>query len=171
MRILSLDQALDKTGFSIIQNEELVKYGVLDLTDISRIKDLTLDQKLEERITNVKEFLKRMIDTYEINIVILEDIQSQKNVKTYKNLASLQGNLKNYLYNKEIPFAVLKPSEWRSSLGIKGRERKIQKKNAQVYVKYNFGYDVTEDEADAICIGISGSKKLKKNKLEIIKEY
>ncbi|MGL4571715.1 MAG: crossover junction endodeoxyribonuclease RuvC [Clostridium sp.] len=171
MRLLAIDQALDKSGFSILDEyENLLLYGTLNLTDISRQKDLTKEQKVEERITNVKEFVKRLINTYDVDYVILEDIQAQRNVMTFKSLSSLQGNLKNYLYNNGIPYAILKPSEWRKELGIKGRERKVQKQNTQDYIKRIYRIDVTEDEADSAGLGLSGVRLMKKGKLEFVRE-
>ena len=56
---------------------------------------------------------------------------------------------------------VLAPSHWRSILksqfGIGfGRSRAEQKKSARGFVKDHYNIDVSEDEADAICIGIAG---------------
>ncbi len=169
LRILALDQALTKTGFAIF-DKELEKYGILNLGDIERDKTLTKEQKGLERINNVKEFMNRLIDTYDIELVVLEDVQSQKNVDTFKKLASLQGNLKLWLYEFGIPFAILKPSEWRQALGIKGSKREIQKKNAIDKINKLYGAKVTDDEADAICLALAAKKRLDKNKLDIIKE-
>ena len=57
---------------------------------------------------------------------------------------------------------VLAPSHWRSILkshyGLVGfgRSRAEQKKSARGFVKDHYNIDVSEDEADAICIGIAG---------------
>ena len=44
-------------------------------------------------------------------------------------------------------------SEWRKRLKINGNSRKIQKEKAQTYVRNKYSLDVSEDEADALCIG------------------
>lgn len=46
-------------------------------------------------------------------------------------------------------------ASWKSGLGISGRTRLEQKKNAQNYVvnKYKVTPTPTQDECDAICIG------------------
>ena len=49
-------------------------------------------------------------------------------------------------------FAVL-AGTWKSTLGIKGRTRPEQKRNAQQYVINTYGVTPTQDECDAICIG------------------
>jgi hypothetical protein len=56
---------------------------------------------------------------------------------------------------------VLAPSHWRSILksqyGLRfGKNRAEQKKSARGFVKDHYNIDVSEDEADAICISIAG---------------
>lgn len=166
--ILSLDQASNKTGFAIYSSKELSKHGVFDISDID--KKHFGDNYYHEKVTNVKMFLDRCIKEFNIDLVILEDIQKQTNIKTFKDLAYLQGVLKNYCYENNIPFSVLSPSEWRSgTLHIKGRKREDAKKNTQDYVKKQFGIEASEDECDAIGIGSAGVKLLDKGKLEIFK--
>lgn len=165
--ILSLDQATNKSGWCLVNTykENEIKYGLLNLSDIKG------DNALDEKIINVKEFLKRIVAYYHIDLVVLEDIQQQVNPKTFKNLSYLQGVLKNYCFENNIPFTVLSPSQWRGELGIKGRGRKQQKKNTQAYILDKLGIDAGEDEADAIALGIATVSKLKKNKLEIVREF
>lgn len=166
--ILSLDQSSNLTGYSVYKNEEFLSYGILSLKDITSKShgELYYDEKVE----NVKQFLIRCIDYFKPDIVVIEDIQRQSNVRTFKDLAYLHGVLKNYLYENNIPFVSISPSAWRGELKIKGRKRVDVKKNTQSYVKDNFGIEVTEDEADAICIGIATSKMLSKGKIELLKE-
>lgn len=146
-------------------NENEVKYGLLNLSDIKG------ETALDEKIINVKEFLKRIIDYYNVDLVILEDIQQQVNPSTFKNLSYLQGVLKNYLFENNIHFAILSPSQWRGELGIKGRGREQQKKNTQAYILNRLNINTGEDESDAIALGLASVSKLKKNKLEIVREF
>ncbi|MGL5765339.1 MAG: crossover junction endodeoxyribonuclease RuvC [Sarcina sp.] len=161
MKVLALDQALTITGFAVFSEKNLEKYGVLNLGDIARDKELMVEEKDYERTMNVKMFLNKMIKAYDINFVVLEDVQAQKNVNTFKKLASLQGVLKQRLYENEIPFKVYKPSEWRKILGIKGNKREIQKKNSIEYISVKYNVEVTDDEADAICLGLAYVGKIK----------
>lgn len=163
-KILSLDQALNLTGFAIFEEDLLIKYGTLNLSDIKG------DNPTDEKILNVKEFIKRIKKNYGIDLVIIEDIQSQVNIKTFKHLAWLQGVIKNYLYEQEIPYTVYKPSEWRKIIGIKGRKRVEQKANAQLKVKELYNIDVSEDEADAILLAVATITSVKKNNLNILKD-
>ena len=107
-KILSLDQALNLTGFAIYDNKELILHGTFNL------KDIKGDNSVEEKVSNVKKFLEKIIADYEIDLVVLEDVQSQVNVNTFKQLAWLQGTLINFLYEHKYCHLIVKPSEWRS---------------------------------------------------------
>ncbi len=161
MNLLTLDQAT-KTGYSLWKDKELIKYGLFNTTDIK-------DIHMEEKISNIKMFLDRMIQEYQVDIVVLEDIQQQKNVDTFKKLAYLLGVLQNYLFEKGTPYIIIKPSQWKPLAGVKGRTREPQKKSAMEIVKKKYGIEATEDECDAICIGYAVTKR-GTNKFEIIKE-
>lgn len=168
MRILGLDQSSNCTGFCIIEEGKIVNHGVFDIHDIDKKHNGELYYL--EKIENNLKFLERIIEEYNIDLVIIEDIQKQSNILTYKKLAWLQGNLIQLLYNKHIKFSILSPSEWRSILGIKGSRqgRKIVKENTIKYIKNNFNIDVVkDDESDAIAIAYAGYKRFIKNKLNI----
>ena len=114
-----------------------------------------------------------MIEKWNPNMVILEDIQLQtykKNpseaaemVLTFKKLAHLQGVLKNYLYEKGLIYKIASPSTWKHYSEIKGNNRTDQKRNAQIKVKKLYDISVTQDEADAILIGRWAAAEHKKN--------
>jgi crossover junction endodeoxyribonuclease RuvC len=87
-------------------------------------------------------------------------VQFQNNYVTYQQLSQMQGVLMAYLFKINIPFQIVEPSAWRKTCGIKGRKREEQKANTQLFVKEKFGIDVSEDEADAIGIGIWSNKNI-----------
>jgi len=66
-----------------------------------------------------------------------------------------------YFFKIDIGFTIVKPSEWKSKCGIKGRKREEQKLNTQIFVKDKYGFDCSEDEADAIGIGTWAISKIK----------
>jgi len=69
VRILALDAATGTTGYSIYDNRELVSFGTY-----------TADASLttEERINNVKLWLKAALEEWEPDFVGIENIQLQK---------------------------------------------------------------------------------------------
>lgn len=92
-------------------------------------------------------------------------MQSQiNNVSTFKILAEIFGVTQEYLAEHKYGYQIVSSNTWKSKLGIKGRTRPEQKKNAQEYVLKNYNKKVSQDESDAICIGASIIKN-KKNGL------
>jgi hypothetical protein len=59
---------------------------------------------------------------------------------------------------KKLELEYIYPSSWRAAIGIKtgrGIKRASLKTQDIEWVKANYGLDVNDDEADAICIGYS----------------
>ena len=52
-----------------------------------------------------------------------------------------------------MPHTAVPSTSWKSTLGIKGKDRPEQKRNAQAYVLQTYNLKPTQDECDAICIG------------------
>jgi Holliday junction resolvasome RuvABC endonuclease subunit len=146
MRIIAFDQA-KKTGYAVFEDEELIKYGVLDC---SQYRDVA------ERNHNIKNLILSIIKRYNGEVFAIEDVQYEPmkgGVKSFKPLARLLGALEEMMFENQFAYIVVSPGTWRKACGIGGNKREDQKANAIAWVKANFNIDVTEDEADAICIG------------------
>ena len=100
------------------------------------------------------EFAKNLIDKTRADRIVIENIQFQSNMATYRKLALLQGVLICLFSKIDIPYMVVESSRWKSFCGIKGRKRQEQKENTKIYVKAKFGIDVSDDIADAIAMGV-----------------
>jgi Holliday junction resolvasome RuvABC endonuclease subunit len=148
--VLALDQSTACTGFAIFINQNLKKSGIYKPQG-----------ELFQRINKTKEYIRELIQDYNIEYVFIEDIQYQKNQKTYKILSNLQGVIINLLVELNVEFEIIPPSRWKSWNGIKGRKREQQKRNTIEKVKEIYGKEALEDEADAICIGLYGLYLLK----------
>ena len=151
--LLALDQASVTTGWSVWENDKLVKWGKFTIDD----------SDMGERLLKIRKRIDDLIETYKIDEVVFEDIQMQanrtNNVHTYKVLAEVIGVLEERLTELKIPYTMVPASVWKSTLGIKGAARAEQKKNAQLYVLNTYGIKATQDECDAICIGAHKQKK------------
>ena len=158
-----LDQSTSHCGYSVWNNDKLIGHGVYS----PKGKDSTLKtHDLEIWFTDLYEYCRTKGNIIEIN---LEDIQFQKsingnskgfvasdgNVLTYKVLARLQGVLIESCIQKNVPWNLIAPSHWKSKCGIKSHYRRDQKKECCDIVKERYGLDVTDDEADAVCMGYS----------------
>lgn len=154
-RLLALDQASKCTGWAIFENGELKSYGKISLDD----------PNTDTRLVQLRQSIQTLVADYNIDEVIFEDIQQQNNVannvQTFKVLAEVYGVVSELLQENHIPHSTVLAASWKSTLGIKGRTRAEQKKNAQLYVEQNYGIHVIQDIADAVCIG---THHIKKNK-------
>lgn len=154
-RLLALDQASKVTGWAIFEDGELKSYGKISLDD----------PNTDIRLVQLRQDIQTLVADYNIDEVIFEDIQQQNNVannvQTFKVLAEVYGVVSELLQEIQIPHSTVLAASWKSTLGIKGRTRAEQKKNAQLYVEQSYGIHVIQDIADAVCIG---THHIKKNK-------
>lgn len=159
-RTLALDQASRMTGWAVFDNKKLIGYGHFSIS-----ANKTIGERLEAFI---REF-NVLIETYHPEKIYFEGIQYQNNAETYKKLAMIQAMIIYWTKSKKIDSLELTPSHWRSIIkdnhGIKfGRTRIEQKQKSQEFVKDFFNSIVSEDEADAICLGYAGILEDSKNK-------
>ncbi len=152
-RVLALDDSTTVTGWAVFDNEELVGYGKIEMTQTSPT----------ERIAALRQWLLSMVAKWKPDHVALEDIQKQDNVKVFKVLAQLQGVLINTLFENKTDCELIHSASWRSFCGVKGRNRSELKKSAQEKIKLWYDVSVTQDEADAICLGRYAVSEVKKN--------
>jgi Holliday junction resolvasome RuvABC endonuclease subunit len=152
MRVIAFDQA-KVTGYAVYKDETLLTHGILDCSQYKNIA---------ERNHNIKNLILFIIKQYNGEVFALEDIQYQGILRSYLPLAKLLGVLEVMMFENQFAHVVVKPGEWRKTCEIKGRKREEQKANAVAWVKERFNKDVTEDEADAICIGWYLVQRMKK---------
>lgn len=144
--ILSLDQSSKITGWSVFEDDKLIKFGKFnfDSPDVG------------QRLVKIRNKVKELINEYQPEYVVFEDIQQQNNVannvQTFKILAEVYGVISELLSRLNIPYSTVISTSWKSTLGIKGRTRPEQKRNAQEHVVNKYGVKPTQDECDAICI-------------------
>ena len=144
--ILALDQASRTSGYAVFQEDKLIASGTFTYGD----DDFSL------RLVKIRNKVIALIEQYNINKILLEDIQLQgqtNNVETYRKLAEVRGVLSELACEMNIPHEIIHSQTWKSTLNIKGRDRATQKRNAQAFVVDTYGKKVTQDESDAICIG------------------
>ena len=144
--ILALDQASRTSGWSVFQEDKLIASGTFTYDD----DDFSL------RLVKIRNKVISLLEQYNINKILLEDIQLQgqtNNVTTYKALAEVLGVLEELARERNIPHELIHSQTWKSTLNIKGRDRATQKRNAQAFVATTYQKKVSQDESDAICIG------------------
>ena len=147
-RVLALDQATYKSGWSIFDDKELVNYGVFDSQGANEAA----------RINAVKCWLINMINNWNPDFVGIEDIFLDKDeykigLQTYKILAHLQGVICDVLFERDIKYDIIVSSTWRKHCQISGTSKQDKKRSAQLRAKALFDISVSDDVAEAICIG------------------
>ena len=144
MKVLALDQSSRVTGYAIFDDNQLVTSGTF----------VTDDERIGHRLLEIRNRIQSMASTYNIDHLVFEEIQlQQQGVTTYKVLAQVLGICEELATELNIPYAIVPSVTWKSTLGIKGKGRAEQKKNAQAFVINTYGLKVSQDTADAICIG------------------
>ena len=155
MRILALDQSSRITGWAVFADDALQEYGKFDAENAGA--------DIGKRLTYIRTKIQTLIEKYNIEKVAFEEIQLQNtvgnNVVTYKKLAYVQAIIIQMLDEIKMPYEIVASSSWKSSLGIRGRARAEQKKNAQEWVVNTYSVRPTQDECDAICIGCYSTTK------------
>ena len=153
MRLLALDQASKITGYAVFIEGKLETFGKIDAGE----------GEIGNRLHLVRENIAQLITDYDIDFVAFEDIQLQQNVQnnvqTFKVLAEVFGVIYELVTALKIENTAVLAGTWKSTLGIKGRNRAEQKRNAQEYVLETYGVKAIQDVCDAICIGSHILKK------------
>ena len=154
--ILALDQSSTITGYAIFKNDQPIV--------ISHFTAKGND--LGSRLEQIRNKIIELINKYEIDEVIFEDIQLQDmaggkeiGIKTFKILAEVFGVIHELLTELEMDYTIVPPIVWKATFKIAGKGRAKEKKLAQEYVLNTYGIKCTEDEADATCIGAHFIKK------------
>ena len=146
MKILAFDQSSKLSGWSLFEDD---KYSCSGVIDKSKIKDS------DRRIGEMGLEICKKIQELKPDCVIIENVQQQAGVATVILLSRLQGFILGWCYAHNVRIEIIGPSQWRSTLsfrqgaGVKRKELKVQ---SIEYVKSNYGLDVSEDEAESICI-------------------
>ncbi len=154
-RLIALDNATHITGWAIFDGNQLISYG----------KYTVRSEETSDRILEMGDWLANLLVQWEPNTIILEDIQQQSNVNTFKVLAKLQGVLEYISKKNNADYYIVSPATWKSNAGVKGKSRIDQKKSAQLIVQRLYNIQATQDECDAILLGKYGIEKIKNDRM------
>lgn len=146
MIILGLDTSTTSTGWCIMENNEVLAYGVIKPPKKFNVL---------ERIIYIEDEIKALIKAKKVEYVCIEDLVSFRNAFSTKGLAGLLMHIQIELRKREMLTILVRPSEWRKGI-VKGRTRTEQKQSSIDCVKSEYNLDVTDDEADAILIARYG---------------
>lgn len=146
MDILAFDQSSKLSGWSLFKDG---KYSCSGVIDKSKIKDS--DMRIKEMGLAICKKIKEL----KPDCVVIENVQQQAGVSTVILLSRLQGFILGWCYAHGVRIEIIGPSQWRAQLSFKqgaGIKRHELKSQSIEYVKEKYGLDVSEDEAESICI-------------------
>ena len=111
--------------------------------------------------------IEEILDKYTPVVVVMEDGYGQNDMMTLKMLSRIHGDVIGWARRHDAEMVIKTPSAWRKEVGMPLRDamgkllkREQLKELSKNIVKQVLGIDVTDDEADAICIGLSMTKIL-----------
>ena len=147
MKIVALDQATAVTGVAVFEDSTLKECFYI------KHKRGT---KVDNHLVCMTEYIFQVLEERQPDVVIIEGTTFQRSAGTTIMLSELRGAIIGWCIGRDVQLVSYMPSSWRKMLGFKqgrGIQRKDVKKQAKDYVLSHYGLEVTEDEADAVCIG------------------
>lgn len=124
-------------------------------------------EDMSNRVLFMMSHIEEMLDKYTPVVVVMEDGYGQNDMMTLKMLSRIHGDVIGWARRHGAELVIKTPSAWRKEVGMPLRDankkllkREQLKELSKNIVKQVFGIDVTDDEADAICIGLSMTKSL-----------
>lgn len=145
MKILSLDQALQTSGYCVWEDNQPIDWGIFKTSNTAPI---------DKRLRQIWDFLDNYPGGADFDLIILEDCQQQQNAQTYHKLSMVKGVILLWCNSAHKEYKIYSPSSWRSICGGGyGRKREEQKQAAIKKVKEWYNIDANSDICDAINIG------------------
>lgn len=152
-RIVAIDNATKNAGIAVFDNGKLVHQ------ELKTFEGETIERLLKNR----KFLIDVVIKQWQPDLVVLEDIQLQKNVQLFKVLSMLSGNAQTALKEYDIPCELVGSTVWRSHYMINGK-RIADKAQAIDLVMDMYGIAVPDDVAEAILLGKYAVHEVNKTK-------
>lgn len=154
-RMISIDSSTKKTALAVFDNGI---YQRVDLIDCSNLNDM------DDRFASMAEHIFEYLEKNSPYIIYMEETVVERNASTQRFLTRLQGIIYAYCMRHNCEFNTIRPTEWRKLVGIEQgkKNRDKLKEEAVNLVKYKFGIEVTDDEAEAILIGLAVLNKFDK---------
>lgn len=150
MRLLSIDSGIERTGFAVL-NKEKSEFKLLTSGLIKTSKSLSL----EDRLIQIYDEVKSIINKFKPEIIILEQIFFFKNQKTIVKVAQAQGVVLLLAAQQKLQTAFLTPLQIKQTItGYGMADKKSIRKMLQLTLK-DVILSNQDDELDAIACGLA----------------
>lgn len=160
VKLITIDGSTKKTGIACFRDGKYENHYLLDYSK---------DKNMENRFEEMTKGIWKILDSYNPNIIYIEETYMANDPKTMRILTRLQGVVYAWCINHGCEFNTIRPTEWRKWLKFnqgKNVKRKELKEQSIHYIKENYNLDVIDDEADAICIADAVMKIYEKKGIE-----
>lgn len=151
MIILGVDPGLTRCGFGVIESEgtKLIDFGLFT-------SDAGTDPR--DRVGKIASGLKDVLMRHKPNVIALERVFAQSNLRSVMGVAQISGSLMQMAYELEIPLQFFTPSEVKAAVTGNGRADKAQ---VGQMVARLVGQEIPgpPDVADAVAVAICGAKR------------
>lgn len=159
-KMISLDTSSSKSGWAYYVNGVYSESSVVNL-DTNECKK-KYKANSEQRVKDMCLSLLELLDKYKPNIVVIEKLNVGRNMNATRILAKVIGCVYSYAITHDCYYYEIQPTQWRSQLGMQsGKKKRDELKKLSIdYVKNTLGKNVSDDEADAVCVGLGYIKMM-----------
>ena len=161
MIILGIDPGIANTGYGIVKTDRT-------RSQVLQFGNIKTDSKLqsEKRLKIIYDKVIKLIEDYDVEEVVLEDIFFSKQVKTAFVLGEAKGIIKLAAANSNIPISTYTPLEVKTSVTGYGKAPKAQvQKMVQMLLKLK-ELPKPDHAADALALTICHARSHKLNKIK-----
>ena len=145
--MLAIDPGLTRCGIGVI---ETVPMKLLDVHVLTTPSDTALEERLLQIDTNIREW----IDRYHPDVIAIERVFSQHNVRTVMGTAQVAGLVLVAAAQRGIKVALHTPSEVKAAVTGSGRAKKDQVANMVKQILKLDAIPKPVDATDALALAI-----------------
>ena len=161
-KILGVDPGLTRCGFGVVDGKRAVDFGVFQT-----------DSKSDPaaRVGEISLRLQELIDKHKPELVALERVFAQANLRSVMGVAQISGALMATAYSRGIPVEFFTPSEVKAAVTGNGRATKDQ---VGLMVKAILQLDELPkpaDVADALAVAVCAQKRSTKATTEAQRKW
>ena len=161
MIILGIDPGIANTGYGIVKTDRT-------RSQVLQFGNIKTDSKLQSeiRLKIIYDKVIKLIEDYDVEEVVLEDIFFSKQVKTAFVLGEAKGIIKLAAANSNIPISTYTPLQVKTSVTGYGKAPKAQvQKMVQMLLKLK-ELPKPDHAADALALTICHARSHKLNKIK-----
>jgi len=150
--ILGVDPGLTRCGFAVVDNakNEAISFGMYQSQPAADPRD---------RVGAIALELKQLVATHKPELIALERVFAQANLRSVMGVAQVSGALMSIAYEANIPLQFFTPSEVKAAVTGNGRATKDQVALMVTRILKLSEIPKPADVADALAVALCASKR------------